>query len=113
LLYQHEQIAAVDQKRTACHPTAKTVPVGWDAAELCRIGRFDRMVRNVFLPERRTMMHSGGPPDHQRERWPVSYALSIECRFSGPHHSAVITGIDALIHLAGKTRRGRERACCA
>jgi len=58
------------------------------------------------------MMHAGVPLDHQRERWPeVTYALSIHCRVSGPHHSAVITNIDSFIDLAGgKTRRGRVRA---
>jgi hypothetical protein len=38
-------------KPTVPPAPAETVLASWDAAELCRIGRFDRMVRNVFLPE--------------------------------------------------------------
>jgi alkylation response protein AidB-like acyl-CoA dehydrogenase len=76
-------------------------------------GSFDWTVEDVFLPERRTMVHAGVPLDNQWRRWPgVTYALPAQC-WVGPHHSAVITGIaragiDALIELAGeKTPRGR------
>jgi hypothetical protein len=52
-------------------------------------------------------MHSDVPLEDQRERWPVSYALSIQCRISGPRHSAAITDLDSFIDLAGrKARRG-------
>jgi alkylation response protein AidB-like acyl-CoA dehydrogenase len=74
---------------------------------------FDWTVDDVFLPERRTMVHASVPLDNQWKHWPgVSYALPARA-WVGRHHSAVITGItragiDALIELAGeKTPRGR------
>jgi alkylation response protein AidB-like acyl-CoA dehydrogenase len=92
---------------------AEVVPGSWDVAGLRGTGSFDWTVDNVFLPERRTVVHAGVPLDNQWERWPgVSYALPTAC-WVGPHHSAVITGIaragiDALIELAGgKVPRGR------
>ncbi len=92
---------------------AEIVPGSWDVAGLRGTGSFDWTVDNVFLPERRTMIHSGIPLDNQWERWPgVTYQLPTQC-WVGPHHSAVITGIaragiDALIELAGgKQPRGR------
>jgi indole-3-acetate monooxygenase len=92
---------------------AEIVPGSWDVAGLRGTGSFDWTVEDVFLPERRTMVHAGAPLDNQWERWPgVTYALPTPC-WVGPHHSAVITGIaragiDALIDLAGgKTPRGR------
>jgi alkylation response protein AidB-like acyl-CoA dehydrogenase len=76
-------------------------------------GSFDWTVSDVFLPERRTMVHAGIPLDNQWSRWPgTTYQLPAVC-WVGPHHSAVITGIaragiDALIELAGgKQPRGR------
>jgi alkylation response protein AidB-like acyl-CoA dehydrogenase len=81
-------------------------------------GSFDWTVDDVFLPERRTMVHAGVPLDNQWNHWPgISYALPAQA-WVGPHHSAVITGIaragiDALIELAGaKTPRGRTDRLC-
>ncbi len=92
---------------------AKVVEGSWDVAGLRGTGSFDWTVDDVFLPERRTMIHAGVPVDNQWSRWPgVTYALPTPA-WVGPHHSAVITGIaragiDALIQLAGeKTPRGR------
>ena len=97
---------------------AEIVPGSWDVAGLRGTGSFDWTVKDVFLPERRTMPHAGIPLDNQWERWPgVTYALPTQC-WVGPHHSAVITGIaragiDALIDLAGgKTPRGRTGLLC-
>lgn len=94
------------------------VPGSWDVTGLRGTGSFDWAVENVFLPERRTMVHAGAPLDNQWDRWPgVTYALPTQC-WIGPHHSAVITGIaragiDALIELAGgKTPRGRTFLLC-
>jgi indole-3-acetate monooxygenase len=90
----------------------------WDVAGLRGTGSFDWTVEDVFLPERRTMVHAGVPLDNQWERWPgTTYTLPTQV-WVGPHHSAVITGIaragiDALIHLAGKkTPRGRTGMLC-
>jgi alkylation response protein AidB-like acyl-CoA dehydrogenase len=93
---------------------AKIVDGSWDVSGLRGTGSFDWIVENVFLPQRRTMVHAGIPLDNQWARWPgVTYALPAQC-WVGPHHSAVITGIaragiDALIKLANeKTPRGRS-----
>jgi alkylation response protein AidB-like acyl-CoA dehydrogenase len=90
----------------------------WDVTGLRATGSFDWTVDDVFLPERRTMVHAGVPLDNQWKRWPgVVYALPAQA-WVGPHHSAVITGIaragiDALIELAGeKTPRGRTGRLC-
>ena len=92
---------------------ATVVPGSWDVAGLRGTGSFDWTVENVFLPERRVMVHAGIPLDNQWNRWPgITYALPSQV-WVGPHHSAVITGIaragiDALIELAGgKKPRGR------
>jgi alkylation response protein AidB-like acyl-CoA dehydrogenase len=76
-------------------------------------GSFDWTANDVFLPERRVMVHAGAPLDNQWNRWTgTTYQLPAQC-WVGPHHSAVITGIaragiDALIELAGgKQPRGR------
>ncbi len=97
---------------------AEIVPGSWDVAGLRGTGSFDWTVADVFLPERRTMVHAGIPLDNQWSRWPgVTYALPTQC-WVGPHHSAVITGIaragiDALIALAvEKTPRGRTGMLC-
>ena len=97
---------------------AQIVEGSWDVAGLRATGSFDWTVDDVFLPERRTMVHAGIPLDNQWKRWPgVSYALPAQA-WVGPHHSAVITGIaragiDALIELAGaKTPRGRTGRVC-
>ena len=89
------------------------VPGSWDVAGLRGTGSFDWTVKDVFLPEHRTMVHAGMPVDNQWSRWPgITYALPSVC-WVGPHHSSVITGIaragiDALIALAmEKTPRGR------
>jgi indole-3-acetate monooxygenase len=90
----------------------------WDVSGLRATGSFDWTVDDVFLPERRTMVHAGVPLDNQWSHWPgVSYALPAQA-WIGPHHSAVITGIcragiDALIELASeKTPRGRSERLC-
>jgi alkylation response protein AidB-like acyl-CoA dehydrogenase len=97
---------------------AEIVPGSWDVAGLRGTGSFDWTVKDVFLPERRSMVHAGIPLDNQWSRWPgVTYALPTQC-WVGPHHSAVITGIaragiDALIALAvEKTPRGRTFRLC-
>ena len=90
----------------------------WDVSGLRATGSFDWTVDDVFLPERRTMVHAGVPLDTQWSHWPgLSYALPAQT-WVGPHHSAVITGIaragiDALIELAvEKTPRGRTSRLC-
>jgi alkylation response protein AidB-like acyl-CoA dehydrogenase len=90
----------------------------WDVSGLRATGSFDWTVDDVFLPERRTMVHAGVPLDNQWSHWPgLSYALPAQA-WVGPHHSAVITGIaragiDALIELAvEKTPRGRTGRLC-
>jgi indole-3-acetate monooxygenase len=97
---------------------AQVVPGSWDVAGLRGTGSFDWTVRDVFIPERRTMVHAGVPLDNQWARWPgISYALPTQA-WVGPHHSSVITGIaragiDALIALAvEKTPRGRTGMLC-
>jgi len=97
---------------------AEIVPGSWDVAGLRGTGSFDWTVDDVFLPDRRVMVHAGIPLDNQWDRWPgTSYQLPTQC-WVGPHHSAVITGIaragiNALIELAGgKTPRGRVGLLC-
>ena len=97
---------------------AQIVEGSWDVAGLRATGSFDWTVDDVFLPERRTMVHAGIPLDNQWKRWPgLSYALPAQA-WVGPHHSAVITGIaragiGALIELAAaKTPRGRTGRLC-
>ena len=97
---------------------AEVVPGSWDVAGLRGTGSFDWTVKDVFLPERRVMVHAGVPLDNQWSRWPgVTYQLPAVC-WVGPHHSAVISGIaragiEALIELAGgKTPRGRTGLLC-
>src|SRR5438128_1391422 len=97
---------------------AQIVEGSWEVSGMRATGSFDWTVDDVFLPERRTMVHAGVPLDNQWKRWPgISYALPAQAR-AGPHHSAVITGIaragiDALIELAGeKTPRGRTGRLC-
>jgi alkylation response protein AidB-like acyl-CoA dehydrogenase len=92
---------------------AQIVPGSWDVSGLRGTGSFDWTVKDVFLPERRTMPQIGIPLENQWARWPgLTYQLPVQC-WVGPHHSAVITGIaragiDALIELAGgKQPRGR------
>ena len=90
----------------------------WDVSGMRATGSFDWTVDDVFLPERRTMVHAGIPLDNQWKRWPgVSYAVPAQA-WVGPHHSAVITGIaragiSALVELASeKTPRGRTGRLC-
>ncbi|HEY0184072.1 MAG TPA: acyl-CoA dehydrogenase family protein [Rhodopila sp.] len=97
---------------------ATIVPGSWDVAGLRGTGSFDWTVKDVFLPERRTMVHAGVPLDNQWSRWPgITYALPAQA-WVGPHHSSVITGIaragiNALIALAvEKTPRGRTGMLC-
>ena len=97
---------------------AEVVPGSWDVSGLRGTGSFDWTVKDVFLPERRTMVHAGIPLDNQWSRWPgLTYALPSQA-WVGPHHSAVITGIaragiNALIALAvEKMPRGRTFMLC-
>jgi alkylation response protein AidB-like acyl-CoA dehydrogenase len=97
---------------------ARIVDGSWDVAGLRATGSFDWTVEDVFLPERRTMVHAGIPLDNQWSRWSgISYALPAQA-WVGPHHSAVITGIcragiNAMIELAAaKTPRGRTERLC-
>ncbi len=97
---------------------AHVVDGSWDVSGLRGTGSFDWTVEDVFLPERRVMVHAGVPLDNQWSRWPgITYALPAQA-WVGPHHSAVITGIaragiDALITLAAdKTPRGRTGLLC-
>lgn len=97
---------------------AQIVEGSWDVSGLRGTGSFDWTVDDVFLPERRSVVHAGAPLDNQWRRWPgLTYALPAPA-WVGPHHSAVITGIaragiDALIELAGgKTPRGRTGLLC-
>jgi alkylation response protein AidB-like acyl-CoA dehydrogenase len=97
---------------------AQIVDGSWNVSGLRATGSFDWTVDDVFLPERRTMVHAGIPLDNQWNRWPgISYALPAQ-GWVGPHHSAVITGIaragiEALIELAAeKTPRGRTGRLC-
>jgi indole-3-acetate monooxygenase len=97
---------------------ARVVEGSWDVAGLRATGSFDWTVDDVFLPERRTMVHAGVPLDNQWSRWRgLAYQLPAQA-WVGPHHSAVITGIcragiDAFIELAAeKTPRGRSGRLC-
>jgi alkylation response protein AidB-like acyl-CoA dehydrogenase len=90
-----------------------TVPGSWDVAGLRGTGSFDWTVDDVFLPERRSMIHAGVPLDNQWAKWPgTTFQVPSQC-WIGPHHSSVITGIaragiEALIELAvEKVPRGR------
>ena len=90
-----------------------TVPGSWDVAGLRGTGSFDWTVDNVFLPERRSVIHAGVPLDNQWAKWPgTTFQAPSQC-WIGPHHSSVITGIaragiEALIELAvEKVPRGR------
>src|SRR5262247_4495117 len=97
---------------------AQLVEGSWDVAGLRATGSFDWTVEDVFLPERRMMVHAGVPLDNQWSHWGgVSFALPAQA-WVGPHHRAVITGIaragiDAFIELAAeKTPRGRTSRLC-
>ena len=75
---------------------AQVVEGSWEVSGLRGTGSFDWTVEDVFLPERRTMVHAGVPLDNQWSHWPgVSYTLPAQA-WVGPHHSAVITGIARL-----------------
>src|SRR5262249_11644663 len=55
---------------------AQIVEGSWDVTGMRATGSFDWTVDDVFLPERRTMVHAGIPLDNQWKRWPgISYAL--------------------------------------
>src|SRR6266446_6087353 len=49
---------------------AQIVEGSWDVSGLRATGSFDWTVNDVFLPERRTMVHAGVPLDNQWKRWP-------------------------------------------
>src|SRR6266699_5807253 len=92
---------------------AEIVPGSWDVAGLRGTGSFDWTVKDVFLPERRTMPQIGIPLENQWARWPgVMYQLPVQC-WVGPHHSAVITGsarqaMDLVYRHGGSTSFKRE-----
>ncbi len=97
---------------------AQIVDGSWDVSGLRATGSFDWTVDDVFLPERRTMVHAGVALENEWNRWPgISYRVPVQA-WVGPHHSAVVTGIaragiEALIELAGdKTPRGRTGRLC-
>src|SRR5262245_35154682 len=97
---------------------AHVIDGSWDVTGLRGTGSFDWTVDDLFLPERRVMVHAGVPLDNQWGRWPgITYALPAQA-WVGPHQSAVITGIaragiNALIELAAdKTPRGRTGLLC-
>ena len=79
----------------------------WDVTGLRGTGSHDWAVREVFVPQRRTVGFAGAPLANQWSRWPGAlYALPVQA-FIGPHHSVVATGIaragiDALTELAGR-----------
>ncbi|MBV8739164.1 MAG: acyl-CoA dehydrogenase family protein [Alphaproteobacteria bacterium] len=113
---RHPDGASLYWRGVFARSEAEIVPGSWDVSGLRGTGSFDWTVKDVFLPERRTMPQVGIPLENQWARWPgITYALPVQC-WVGPHHSAVITGIaragiDALIGLAGgKTPRGRTGA---
>src|SRR5262249_15114486 len=97
---------------------AHVVDGSWDVAGLRGTGSFDWTVEDVFLPERRVMVHAGVPLDNQWSRWPgVSYAPPPPAGGGPPHNAGVPglarAGIDALVELAGgKTPRGRTGLLC-
>ena len=91
----------------------EVVPGSWNVTGMRGTGSFDWTVKDLFLPEHRTMVHAGAPLENQWARWPgIVYALPIQC-WIGPHHSSILTGIsrggvDALIDLTTeKYLRGR------
>jgi indole-3-acetate monooxygenase len=97
---------------------AEIVPGSWDVAGMRGTGSFDWEVHDVFLPDRRTVIHAGVQLDNEWSRWPgLTYALPGNA-WIGPHHSAVIcgiarAGIDAFVELAReKTPRGRTQMLC-
>jgi alkylation response protein AidB-like acyl-CoA dehydrogenase len=51
---------------------AQIVEGSWDVSGLRATGSFDWTVDDVFLPERRTMVHAGVPLDNQWSHWPGS-----------------------------------------
>src|SRR5256885_15510759 len=58
---------------------AQIVEGSWDVAGLRATGSFDWTVEDVFLPERRTMVHFGVPLDNQWSHWPgTSFALPAQ-----------------------------------
>jgi hypothetical protein len=110
--------ASVHWRGVFARSEAQIVEGSWDVLGLRATGSFDWTVEDIFLPERRTMVHAGVPLDNQWKRWPgISFAVPAQA-WVGPHHSSVITGIaragiDALIELASeKTPRGRTARLC-
>ena len=85
---------------------AQIVEGSWDVLGMWATGSFDWTVDDVFLPERRTMVHAGVPLDNQWSRWPgVSYALPAPA-WGGPHPRAVSPGSAR----AGSAARGERAA---
>ncbi len=89
------------------------IPGSWEVTGMRGTGSFDWTVEDLFVPERRVMVHVGAPLDNQWAHWPgITYAMP-SFAWVGPHHCSVLTGIaragiDALIELAGgKVPRGR------
>ena len=57
-------------------PRSTVIPGSWDVTGMRGTGSFDWTVKDLFLPERRTMPHAGVPLDNQWARWPgITYAL--------------------------------------
>ena len=55
----------------------------WDVSGMRATGSFDWTVDDVFLPERRTMVHAGIPLDNQWKRWPGPACKSRSERAQG------------------------------
>ena len=91
---------------------ARIVEGSWDVAGMRATGSFDWTVDDVFLPERRMMVHAGILLDNQWQRWP-GISPCLAAGLVGPpslrrDHRIARAGIDALIELASeKTPRGR------
>ena len=100
--------------RRAVFPSAECSVVDtWDVTGLRGTGSHDWVVTDVFVPEHRTVPHTGTPVPNRWRRWQGTfYALPVHA-IIGPHHSPVATGaaragIDALTELAGaKVPRAR------
>src|SRR2546427_6000053 len=67
---------------------AQNVEGSWGGSGVRATGRLSLTGNDVFLPERRTMVHAGVPLDNQWKRWPgVSYPLPAQA-WGGPHPRA-------------------------
>ena len=80
----------------------------WDVAGLRATGSFDWTVEDVFLPERRTMVHAGVPLDNQWKRWPgVSYSVPAQA-WVGPRDvdALLVGGLEPRRHVPARDEQG-------